>query len=157
MTAFEELKPQIIDYVDTIKKLGLRDHQAKQIMFWDGGDIAGRLFYGLMMFVMGFFPNVLFVIPLIQISERWARFEQEKALKASNVNVKTLDVLMSYRIIYVLNLVPVLYGGVCFRCNRPVHLTKYCTVGTFHRLKHSQTNGAWMKLRERFYGVFPVM
>jgi len=106
---FEELQGQVVDYMTTLKRLGLRDHQVRQIRWWGVGDFIGRAFYLACMLGLGAIPNVLFNFPVSFIVQRWATAEQAKALKGSTVKLAARDVLMSYKIIFVFGVVPVLY------------------------------------------------
>jgi len=105
----DAFKAEVEDYSATLKRLGLKDHQVRQIGWWGVSDLVGRLLYLLATMLMGAIPQLLFNLPVMLIASKWAVSEQHKALKASKVKVAARDVVMSYKIIYVLTLVPVLY------------------------------------------------
>jgi len=106
---FEDLRGQVIDYMQTLKRLGLRDHQVRQIRWWGVADFIGRAYYLACMLGLGALPNLLFNFPVSFIVQRWATMEQAKALKGSTVKLAARDVIMSYQIIFVFAVVPVLY------------------------------------------------
>lgn len=104
-------------YMEDLKRLGLRDHQVRRIHYWSFGDIVARLMYLLVAMALGIIPQVLFNLPIILLASRAAAIEQKKSLKASSVKLAARDVLMSYKVIYVLMCVPLmylLYGGLLF-------------------------------------------
>eukprot|EP00405_Crypthecodinium_cohnii_P015654 CAMPEP_0206458594 /NCGR_PEP_ID=MMETSP0324_2-20121206/23664_1 /ASSEMBLY_ACC=CAM_ASM_000836 /TAXON_ID=2866 /ORGANISM="Crypthecodinium cohnii, Strain Seligo" /LENGTH=744 /DNA_ID=CAMNT_0053929965 /DNA_START=30 /DNA_END=2264 /DNA_ORIENTATION=- len=105
----DAFKAEVEDYMSTLKRLGLRDHQVRQIGWWGVGDLTGRLLYLLVTLLMGAIPQMLFNFPLMFIASRWASSEQKKALKASTVKLAARDVVMSYKVLSVLSLIPVLY------------------------------------------------
>lgn len=105
----DEFKAEVEDYMATLKRLGMHDHQVRQIGWWGISDLVGRIFYALIAIGVGFLPQFLFNMPVMFLANKWAAVEQKKALKSSTVKLKGMDVLMSYKVMYVLGLVPALY------------------------------------------------
>jgi len=105
----EQLRGELEDYMSALKRLGLRDHQVRQIGWWSVADLVGRLTYLLITMALGVIPQMMFNLPVMLIASKLAVGEQQKSLKASSVKLAARDVVMSYKIIYVLSLVPVLY------------------------------------------------
>lgn len=103
------LRDDIENYMTTLKSLGLRDHQVRQIGWWSSADLVGRLFYLIFTMALGAIPQVLFNVPLMVIARALAVGEQKKALQASKVKVAARDVVMSYKIIYIIVFTPILY------------------------------------------------
>ncbi|CAE7657983.1 unnamed protein product [Symbiodinium pilosum] len=109
LQAFQELRTELEGYMQTLKKLGIRDHQVPQLVWWTVGDLIGRFLYLLFTMAMGCLPQLMFNVPLMLLSNRFASVEQQKSLKSSSVKLAARDVVMSYKVIYVLTFVPVLY------------------------------------------------
>lgn len=107
--AIDGFQREVEDYMALLKRHGLRDHQVRQIGWWGLSDLISRLFYLAMAMLLGVVPQVLFNFPIMVIASRFAAKEQQKALKASSVKIKALDVVMSYKVISVLVLIPVTY------------------------------------------------
>jgi len=105
----DEFKAEMEDYMATLKRLGLRDHQVRQIGWWGISDLVGRCFYLMMTVCLACLPQLLFNLPVAFIATRLATTEQQKSLRASTVKLAARDVVMSYKVIYVLILVPCLY------------------------------------------------
>lgn len=106
---FFEIKKDLEDYMANLKALGLRDHQVRQIGWWSLKDLFSQVIYLLVTVGLGAIPNVLFNWPVMAISSRLAVIEQDKSLKASSVKLAARDVVMSFKIIYVLVLIPMMY------------------------------------------------
>lgn len=104
-----DLRLELMDYMETLKRLGIRDHQVMQIQWWGLDHLVGRLFYVTLMLGLGIIPQLLFNLPVGIVARAFAASEQKKALKGSSVKLAARDVLMSYKIIYCLMLVPALY------------------------------------------------
>merc|ERR1712113_938704 len=63
------------------------------------------------------------------IASKMAATEQKKSLKSSNVKLAARDVVMSYKVIYVLSFVPILYvvyGVLLFRSLTGVGTAFFC-------------------------------
>ncbi|CAK0824153.1 unnamed protein product [Prorocentrum cordatum] len=103
-----EIKGDLENYMSDLKALGLRDHQVKQIRWWSPQDLISQLMLLLITLGLGGIPHVLINLPAMAIAGQLAVREQEKALKASTVKVAARDVLMSYKIMYVLMLTIIL-------------------------------------------------
>ncbi|CAK0847133.1 unnamed protein product, partial [Prorocentrum cordatum] len=99
---FFKIRDELLRYMSDLKALGLRDHQVRHIGWWSVKDLLSQLVYLLFTVGVGAIPNILFNLPVIAISRRWAVIEQAKSLKASSVKLAARDVVMSYKIIYVL-------------------------------------------------------
>lgn len=106
---FFRIKDELLQYMSDLKALGLRDHQVRHIGWWSVKDLVSQFVYLLFTVGVGVIPNILFNLPVIAISRRWAVMEQAKSLKASTVKLAARDVVMSYKIIYVLTLIPIMY------------------------------------------------
>merc|ERR1740121_1087393 len=109
--AIDEFKAEVEDYMATLKRLGLQDHQVRQIGWWGISDLIGRIFYACIAIGYGAIPQLFFNLPVMSIASHFAAIEQQKALKASAPGVKLAarDVIMSYKVLYCLILVPCLY------------------------------------------------
>mmetsp|Transcript_116969 Transcript_116969/g.330984 ORF Transcript_116969/g.330984 Transcript_116969/m.330984 type:complete len:588 (+) Transcript_116969:87-1850(+) len=118
--AFKEMKAELEDYLFTLKKLGMKDHQVRQIGWWSMEDLVGRLLYLVVTLCLGAIPQLLINVPVIAFAGRLAVREQQKALKASDVKLAARDVLMSFKIIYCVVFIPILYLVyiliLCFVC-----------------------------------------
>lgn len=106
---FQEMRKELEEYMQTLKKLGIRDHQVPQLVWWTVGDLIGRFLYLLVTLALGVIPNVMFNLPIMIVASRFAVKEQQKSLKSSSVKLAARDVVMSYKVIYVLTCIPVLY------------------------------------------------
>lgn len=106
---FQEMRTELEEYMQTLKKLGIRDHQVPQLVWWTVGDLIGRFLYLLVTLALGVIPNVMFNLPIMIVSSRFAVKEQQKSLKSSSVKLAAYDVVMSYKVIYVLTCIPILY------------------------------------------------
>lgn len=106
---FEELRAELEVYMQTLKRLGIRDHQVPQLVWWTMGDLMGRFMYLLVTLALGVIPNLMFNFPIMIVASRFAVAEQKKSLKSSSVKLAARDVVMSYKVIYVLTFIPVLY------------------------------------------------
>lgn len=106
---FQEMRTELEEYMRTLKKLGIRDHQVPQLVWWTVGDLIGRFLYLLVTLALGVIPNVMFNLPIMIVSSRFAVKEQQKSLKSSSVKLAARDVVMSYKVIYVLTCIPILY------------------------------------------------
>lgn len=106
---FLEIKRDLENYMSDLKALGLRDYQVRQIDWWSPQDLVSQLMLLLITVGLGAIPHVLINLPAMAISGRLAVIEQDKALKASSVKVAARDVLMSYKIMYVLIMIPMLF------------------------------------------------
>merc|ERR1740117_2289590 len=93
----------------TLKSLGIRDHQVRQIGWWSMEDLVGRLLYLLVAVAFAAMPQILFNLPVMYVAGKLAVVEQKKALAASSVKLAARDVVMSYKIIYVLVFIPIMY------------------------------------------------
>lgn len=109
LQAFQELRSELEGYMTSLKKLGIRDHQVPQLVWWTAGDLIGRFMYLLVSMAMGVLPQLMFNVPLMLLASRFASVEQQKSLKSSSVKLAARDVVMSYKVIYVLMFIPVLY------------------------------------------------
>lgn len=107
--AIAELRAELLDYMQSLKRLGLRDYQVPQIHWWGLADLLSRLLYIIAMLTLGTIPQVLFNLPVGLLARALAVKEQRKALAASSVKIAARDVVMSYKIIYCIALVPCLY------------------------------------------------
>lgn len=90
----DTFKAEVEDYMSTLKRLGLRDHQVRQIGWWGFADLVGRLLYLVVTLVVGAIPQLLFNLPVMTFASKWAAAEQKKALKASSVKIAARDVLI---------------------------------------------------------------
>lgn len=106
---FQEMRTELEEYMRTLKKLGIRDHQVPQLVWRTVGDLIGRFLYLLVTLALGVIPNVMFNLPIMMVSSRFAVKEQQKSLKSSSVKLAARDVVMSYKVIYVLTCIPILY------------------------------------------------
>ncbi|CAE8660722.1 unnamed protein product, partial [Polarella glacialis] len=106
---FLEMRSDLEGYMHTLKRLGIRDHQVPAIGWWTVGDLIGRALYLLTTFALGAIPHVMFNLPVMIVASRLAATEQKKALKSSVVKVAARDVVMSYKVIYVLCGIPLLF------------------------------------------------
>eukprot|EP00931_Biecheleriopsis_adriatica_P036060 TRINITY_DN20795_c0_g1_i1.p1 TRINITY_DN20795_c0_g1~~TRINITY_DN20795_c0_g1_i1.p1 ORF type:complete len:664 (-),score=103.17 TRINITY_DN20795_c0_g1_i1:203-2194(-) len=109
LSSFKEMQTELESYMQTLKKLRIRDHQVPQIVWWTAGDLIGRFLYLLVSMALGAIPHLLFNLPVMTVASHFAGNEQQKSLKASNVKLFAFDVVMSYKVIYVLMSVPILY------------------------------------------------
>lgn len=109
LRTIEEFRSELEAYMVTLKHLGLRDHQVRQIGWWSMADLVGRLLYLVVTMALGCIPQVMFNVPMWFVASRVAAREQIKSLQASSVKLKGYDVLMSYKVIYTLAVVPFLY------------------------------------------------
>lgn len=107
--AIQEIHKELDEYMAVLKRLGMRDYQVPQIGWWSLGHLIGRLMYFVVTMGLGVFPNLTINWPVGAIASVLAAEEQRKALKASTVKLAARDVVMSYKIIYVLVLVPCLW------------------------------------------------
>eukprot|EP00411_Alexandrium_monilatum_P086009 CAMPEP_0175725048 /NCGR_PEP_ID=MMETSP0097-20121207/47563_1 /TAXON_ID=311494 /ORGANISM="Alexandrium monilatum, Strain CCMP3105" /LENGTH=692 /DNA_ID=CAMNT_0017032819 /DNA_START=1 /DNA_END=2079 /DNA_ORIENTATION=+ len=133
INCIQELRSALEAYMSSLKRLGLRDHQVRQIGWWSMGDLVGRLMYLLVTMALGCIPQVMFNLPVWFIATRIALKEQQKSLKASSVKLKAYDVVMSYKIIYVLAFVPFLYlvyGVLIWRYSRWSTMTMILVLAT---------------------------
>ncbi|CAJ1461602.1 unnamed protein product [Effrenium voratum] len=110
--AFKELRTELEEYMGTLKKLGIRDHQVPQLVWWTLGDLLGRFMYLLVTMAMGVIPHIMFNLPIMMIASRFALVEQHKAKQSSTVKLAARDVVMSYKVIYVLICIPIMW--VCY-------------------------------------------
>lgn len=118
LKTFQDMRADLVAYMANLKKLRIRDHQVPQIGWWTVGDLIGRSLYLLVTLALGAIPNLMFNLPVIAIASRYAAIEREKSLKSSNVKLTARDVVMSYKVIYVLVCIPCLYmfyGFLLFR------------------------------------------
>eukprot|EP00927_Polykrikos_kofoidii_P080917 TRINITY_DN7795_c0_g1_i1.p1 TRINITY_DN7795_c0_g1~~TRINITY_DN7795_c0_g1_i1.p1 ORF type:complete len:705 (-),score=131.20 TRINITY_DN7795_c0_g1_i1:24-2093(-) len=104
-----DVREDVEKYMATLKRLAVRDHQVRQIGWWSKEDMFSKLFYLIIMMVLGAIPNLLFNFPVNYIASKLAVDQQKKALKESKVKLAARDVLMSYRIIYYMIVTPALY------------------------------------------------
>jgi len=121
---FFKIRDELLRYMSDLKALGLRDHQVRHIGWWSVKDLLSQLVYLLFTVGVGAIPNILFNLPVIAISRRWAVIEQAKSLKASSVKLAARDVVMSYKIIYVLMMIPIMY---LFYASLLFFLSPWCT------------------------------
>lgn len=121
---FLKIRDELLQYMSDLKRLGLRDHQVRHIGWWSMKDLISQLVYLLFTVGVGAIPNILFNLPVIAISRRWAVMEQAKSLKASTVKLAARDVVMSYKIIYVLIMIPIMY---VFYASLLFLLSPWCT------------------------------
>jgi len=114
----DNVRLELQDYMASLKKLGIRDHQVQQLSWWSTGDLVGKLFYLVVTMALGLIPHVLFNLPVMMVASALARSEQKKAREASTVKLEARDVVLSFKIIYVLVFVPFLfliYGTLIWR------------------------------------------
>ena len=45
--------------MQTLKRLGIRDHQVPQLVWWTVGDLIGRFLYLLVTLALGVIPNIM--------------------------------------------------------------------------------------------------
>jgi len=115
----EDLRADLEKYRATLKSLGLRDHHVRSIGWWSTADLVGRVLYLVGTMALGAIPQVLFNVPAMAIARALAVTEQKKAVQASSVKLKGLDVVMSYKVLYCLMFSPVvytIYTVVLFTC-----------------------------------------
>lgn len=110
MASIEAMRKGLEDYMATLKRLGIKDHQVKMLGWWRTMDLIGRLLYLVATSLLGALPQLMINMPMVWFAGHIAVKEQAKALKGSIVKVAARDVLMSYKIIYCLVLVPFLYS-----------------------------------------------
>mmetsp|Transcript_8013 Transcript_8013/g.18717 ORF Transcript_8013/g.18717 Transcript_8013/m.18717 type:complete len:696 (+) Transcript_8013:107-2194(+) len=104
-----DLKSELEDYISTLKRLGLRDHQVSMLQWRTMADVVGRLLYLGVCMTLGAIPQLMFNLPVMMLAQWLASQEQKKALASSKVKLAARDVVMSYTIIYCLCFVPALY------------------------------------------------
>jgi len=109
LQVFGELKEEMEDYITTLKQLGLRDHQVTILQWGGAADLVGGLLYVVVVFLLGVIPQLMFNMPVWLIARAMAVKEQKKALQNSKVKLAARDVVLSYKILYCLALVPVLF------------------------------------------------
>ncbi|CAE8742764.1 unnamed protein product [Polarella glacialis] len=107
--AFQEMQADLEEYMHTLKRLGVRDHHVPQIGWWTFGDLIGRSMYLLVTMALGAIPHVMFNLPIMIVVSRLAATEQRKSLQSSTVKLAARDVVMSYKVIYALIFVPLLF------------------------------------------------
>ncbi|CAK9090063.1 unnamed protein product [Durusdinium trenchii] len=90
---FEELRAELEVYMQTLKRLGIRDHQVPQLVWWTMGDLMGRFMYLLVTLALGVIPNLMFNFPIMIVASRFAVAEQKKSLKSSSVKLAARDVV----------------------------------------------------------------
>jgi glycerol-3-phosphate O-acyltransferase/dihydroxyacetone phosphate acyltransferase len=105
----DNVRRELKDYMASLKKLGIRDHQVQQLAWWSKGDLVGKFFYLMVTMALGLIPHVLFNLPVMMLASYLARGDQRKSLKASTVKLQARDVVLSFKIIYVLVFVPFLF------------------------------------------------
>lgn len=118
VSIIENVRAELADYMASLKKLGIRDHQVQQLSWWSTGDLVGKFFYLMVTMALGLIPHVLFNLPVMTVASILAVGEQKKSLEASTVKLKARDVVLSYKIIYVIVFVPFLfliYGTLIWR------------------------------------------
>mmetsp|Transcript_52331 Transcript_52331/g.150817 ORF Transcript_52331/g.150817 Transcript_52331/m.150817 type:complete len:717 (-) Transcript_52331:50-2200(-) len=141
-----EFKAEVGDYIATLKRLGLRDHQVRQIGWWGVPDLVGRLLFLVVTMSLAALPQLMFSLPIMFFASKFAATEQRKALKASSTKLAARDVVMSYKIIYVLILVPclyIIYGSLillfCSWCWTTIVLVLFsCPISAFLGTKASE-------------------
>jgi hypothetical protein len=129
----ETCEVHVEDYIEKLKRLGIRDHQVIRLRWSSFGDLVSRSLYLVVMMALGILPQVLFNIPVMYLASRFAMSEQQKALKASSVKLAARDVVMSYKIIAILVLVPimfVIYAVVLSLCVTCTITTKILILGS---------------------------
>lgn len=104
-----EMAELLENYMKTLKRMGLRDHQVPQVQWRSTGDLVGGLLYLIVMMALSCIPYVLFILPAIVVSRWLAARDRKKALAGSKVKITARDVVLSYKIIYTIVLVPLLY------------------------------------------------
>mmetsp|Transcript_20095 Transcript_20095/g.45417 ORF Transcript_20095/g.45417 Transcript_20095/m.45417 type:complete len:701 (-) Transcript_20095:35-2137(-) len=105
----EDFREALKDYIATLKRLGIRDHQVRQIGWWSINDLVSRTLFLTVTMALAAIPQLMFNLPVMFVASRFAVAEQAKSLKTSSVKVAARDVVMSYKVIYVLSLVPILF------------------------------------------------
>merc|ERR1719491_2495396 len=70
--AIDEFKAEVEDYMSTLKRLGLQDHQVRQIGWWGISDLIGRILYALIAIGLGFIPQLFFNLPVMTIASHFA-------------------------------------------------------------------------------------
>jgi len=105
----DEFRNEVQQYINDLKMFGLKDHQVRQIDWWTHAELVQKTVYLLIIFVLGALPQLICNMPPVVLARMWAASEQKKALKSSKVKLQGRDVLMSYKVIYVLSLVPALW------------------------------------------------
>lgn len=128
ISLIDNVRQELQDYMASLKKLGIRDHQVQQLSWWGHGDLVGRFFYLLVTIALGLIPHVLFNLPVMLLASYLAVGEQKKSLEASKVKLAARDVVLSYKIIYVLVFVPFLfliYGALIWRLSKWTLTTRF--------------------------------
>lgn len=96
-------------YLETLSRVGLKDHQVPFIQWWSVRDILSSGVYGLFVLTLASIPSVILNAPVGFAARIVARKEQKRALAGSKVKVTGRDVVLSKKILFSLVAVPCLW------------------------------------------------
>lgn len=105
----DDLHKKLEEYNNTLKIMGLKDHQVPFIAWWTIHDVIGSALYGLLIFLLASIPSFILNAPVGFMARHVALAEQKKALAGSNVKVAARDVMLSKKIAFSIVAVPVLW------------------------------------------------
>lgn len=112
LAKLHHMQKSLVSYQQSLKRLGLHDHQVSLLQWRTSADMVGKFLYVLLMVALGAIPFTVFNLPAIAVAQFLATREQEKALKGSTVKIAARDVVLSYKILVSILVVPILY--VCW-------------------------------------------
>lgn len=122
------MQRRIQDYQKELDDLGVRDYQVGALRLEKNetvGDSAlremrvpFRIAETILLLIVSTLPALFLNLPVGIIARYWALHRREKALAASKVKIKGLDVMLSEKVVLCIVLVPLLwifYGALLYR------------------------------------------
>nr|CCA23410.1 glycerol3phosphate Oacyltransferase putative [Albugo laibachii Nc14] len=103
------LRKNLQEYHDTLRVMGLKDHQVPYIAWWTYRDVIGSAMYGFLIFALASIPSFVLNVPVGIMARYISRREQQKALASSKVKVTARDVILSKKIVFSSIAIPTLY------------------------------------------------
>jgi hypothetical protein len=126
-TRWLQLQTRIQDYQKELDDLGIRDYQVPSLLEEKdetSGDVAlremrlpFRIAETMLLLLVSALPALFLNLPVGIIARYWALHRREKALAASKVKIKGMDVMLSEKVILCIVLVPslwVFYGVLLY-------------------------------------------
>jgi len=121
------LQQRIQDYQKELDELGIRDYQVSSLLEEKDettGDVAlremrlpFRIAETILLLLVSALPALFLNLPVGIIARYWALHRREKALAASKVKIKGMDVMLSEKVVLCIALVPslwVFYGLILY-------------------------------------------
>ncbi|CCI11185.1 unnamed protein product [Albugo candida] len=105
----DTLRNNLQEYHDTLRIMGLKDHQVPYIAWWAYRDVIGSALYGFLIFALASIPSFVLNVPVGIMARYISRREQQKALASSKVKVTARDVILSKKIVFSSIAIPTLY------------------------------------------------